>query len=349
MGEILNHPVTGPSAWTRDEIAADQSWIYQLSGDDIAELEAAVDGVRAKGLSLFEFTQDDFPLPGLASMVAGIVDQLENGRGCALIRGLNTARYDEETLKILYWGFGQHWGAPISQNARGQLIGHVCNRGRDYQSRNVRGYTTNARISPHCDPADSVSLLCAHPAKSGGESEIASAMSIYNYILEHHPDYLEPLTEGFHFDLRGEGVTEDPDEVTFNKVPVFSYFDGKLSCRFNGKTIIDGQAKAGAPLDGIALEAVNKVGELAHDPKYRFDLAFQQGDIQILNNYLILHARGDFEDHPEPDRRRNLLRLWTNLHHGRKLAPEFAERLNTGPRGGVMIRPEHPEGIRHEL
>ena len=82
------------------------------------------------------------------------------------------------------------------------------------------------------------------------------------------------------------------------------------------------------------------------DPELRLDLAFQEGDIQSLNNYLILHARGGFEDHPEPERRRNLLRLWINLHHGRKLAPEFANRLNTGPRGGVMTRPDAPEGIR---
>ncbi|MDA1090746.1 MAG: TauD/TfdA family dioxygenase [Proteobacteria bacterium] len=350
MGEILRHPVIGPSAWTSAELAADHSWVYALSADDIGELEAAADAVRSKGLRLYEFGQDDFPLPGLAAMIADIAGQLEGGRGCALIRGLDAARYDEETLKMMYWGFGLHWGVPISQNAKGQLIGHVRDTARDYHSKNVRGYTTNARISPHCDPADCVSLLCAHPAKKGGESEISSAMSIYNRILETHPEYLEPLTEGFHFDLRGEGVSDDPDEVTFNKVPVFSYFDGHLSCRFNAKTILDGQTKAGAPLNGLALAAVNKVAELAQDPEFRLDLTFRQGDIQILNNYLILHARGGFEDHPEPERRRNLLRLWSNLHNGRKLAPEFANRLNTGPRGGVMVRADSPsdstEGIR---
>ena len=346
MGEFLKHPVTGPAAWNSAALATDQSWIYPLSADDIAELETAADTVLSRGLRLYEFGRDDFPLPGLSATLADIVEQLENGRGCALIRGLDASRYDEETLKIIYWGLGLHWGEPVSQNARGQLIGHVRNQDRDYSTKNVRGYTTNARISPHCDPVDIVGLLCAHPAKKGGESQITSAMSIYNRLLTQYPEYLEPLIGGFHFDLRGEGVTDAPDEVTFNKVPVFSYFDGRLSCRFNGKTILDGQAKAGAPLQGLALDAVNKVTELAMDPELRLDLAFQEGDIQILNNYLILHARGGFEDHPEPERRRNLLRLWINLHHGRKLAPEFANRLNTGPRGGVMTRPDAPEGIR---
>ena len=53
---------------------------------------------------------------------------------------------------------------------------------------------------------------------------------------------------------------------------------------------------------------------------------------------MILHARGGFENYPEPDQGCNLLRLWVNLRNGRTLAPEFADRLNTGPRGGVMIR-----------
>ncbi|NQU61535.1 MAG: TauD/TfdA family dioxygenase [Rhodospirillales bacterium] len=339
MSDILKTPITGPSAWKSADLAADKSWIYQLGADDIEELETAAEATRAKGLGLYEFTAADFPLPTLAAMIADVTDQLENGRGCALIRGLDATRYDEETLKTIYWGLGVHLGQPITQNAKGHLISHVRDTGRDYQSKNVRGYTTNNRIAPHCDPADTVGLLCWHPAKKGGESEITSAMAIYNEILSLHPEYLEPLCGGFHFDLRGEGVTEDPDEVTFNKVPVFSYFDGRLNCRFNRKTIEDGQTKAGEPLQGLALKAVDAVAKLARRDDMRFDLAFQQGDIQILNNYTILHARADFEDHPEPERRRNLMRLWVNLHNGRQLAPQFADRLNTGPRGGIMVRP----------
>ncbi|MBC8339080.1 MAG: TauD/TfdA family dioxygenase [Rhodospirillales bacterium] len=346
MAEQAPGPVTGPYVWTSAELAADEGWVYVLSGDEIAEIDTAVAAVRERGLNAFEFDRKDFPLPRLSAKVDAVIDQVENGRGCALIRGLDAERYDEETLKTLYWGLGVHLGLPITQNARGQLISHVRNTGRDYYSHNVRGYTTNSRIKPHCDPADTVGLLCAHPAKQGGESEIASAMSVHNELLANHPEYLPPLYEGFYFDLRGEGVTDDPDEVTFHRVPVFSYLDGRLSCRFNAKSIIEGQIKAGQPLDGIALEAVEAVAELAGRDDLRYDLTFRRGDIQILSNHMILHARKEFEDFPEPECRRNLLRLWVNLRDGRKLAPEFADRLNTGPRGGIMVRP--PEGHQEE-
>jgi hypothetical protein len=344
MSEILTEPVTGPSAWTSAELAADDGWIYPLGAAEIAELEAAAGVVRENGLKLYEFGAGDFPLPTLGATIADIAEQLENGRGCALIRGLDASKYDDETLRIIYWGLGAHLGDPVTQNDRGHLISQVTDSDRDYQSNNIRGYTTNARIAPHCDPTDTVGLLCAHPAKKGGESEIASAMTIHNEILATHPEYLEPLAAGFHFDLRGEGSTGGPDEVTFNRVPVFSYFDEKLSCRFNRRTIEDGQRKYGEPLEGLALEAVEAVAELAMRDGIRFDMAFQRGDIQFLNNHLILHARAGFEDHPEPERHRNLLRLWINMRDSRKLAPEFANRLNTGPRGGIHVKPK-PEAI----
>jgi len=330
--------IIGLSAWKSNELGADKGWIYHLDDKEKLEIETAVRLVQQRKFKIYEFGINDFPLEKLAVRLNSIIDQVENGRGCALIKGLNPADYDEDTLKLIYWGLGVHIGVPISQNSKGQLIGHVRDRGGNYYSHNVRGYTTNSRIRPHCDPADTVALLCVQPAKKGGGSEISSSTSIYNKLLENNPELLESLFDGFYFDLRGEGVTEDPDEVTFNKVPVFSYFDSKLSCRFNAKSIIEGQAKIGLPLKGIALKAVETLADLASQDEFRYDLAFSPGDIQILNNHTILHARGDFEDHKELERKRNLLRLWTNLRNGRQLAPEFADRLNTGPRGGVMIR-----------
>uniref|UniRef100_UPI003F49B17E TauD/TfdA family dioxygenase n=1 Tax=Nonomuraea bangladeshensis TaxID=404385 RepID=UPI003F49B17E len=34
------------------------------------------------------------------------------------------------------------------------------------------------------------------------------------------------------------------------------------------------------------------------------------GDLQLLNNHVVLHSRTEYTDHPEPERRRHLLRLW---------------------------------------
>ena len=42
---------------------------------------------------------------------------------------------------------------------------------------------------------------------------------------------------------------------------------------------------------------------------------FQPGDIQWLNNSVILHAREAYDDDPDPARRRHLLRLWLAAHN----------------------------------
>ena len=34
------------------------------------------------------------------------------------------------------------------------------------------------------------------------------------------------------------------------------------------------------------------------------------GEVQFLNNRAVLHARTDYEDHPQFERRRFMMRLW---------------------------------------
>lgn len=334
--------VTDPAAWLAADLAADQGWIQQLDAGEIHELDRAVEAVLGRGLGATlgpgGFGRDDFPLTDLADRIAGWAHDLDQGRGVVLVKGLDPDRYDDDALAALYWGIAVHLGLPVPQNAAGDLIGHVRDTGRDYGSKNVRGYTTRAEMKAHCDAADVVGLLCRHPARQGGESLIASGIAVYNHLAAERPELIAPLLEGFHFDLRGEGVTADPDETTFHRVPVYSWHAGRLSCRYNGKTIADGMAKRGLPLGGLALEAVREVGRLAMEPPFRFDMTFEKGDIQLLSNHSVLHARAGFEDWPEPERQRHLWRLWLNLRDGRPLAPEFADRLNTGPRGGVFVR-----------
>jgi len=53
--------------------------------------------------------------------------------------------------------------------------------------------------------------------------------------------------------------------------------------------------------------------EIASSPELRLDMAFEPGDIQLLSNHVVLHARTAYEDHAEPERKRHLLRLWLSL------------------------------------
>lgn len=339
MTDRLKGPVTDTSAWRGTEYAGRDDWAHPLTRAELEELDAALDAVTEAGLAPLEFTRESFPLPTLGPTLRDVLHELENGRGFALLRGMPVDRYDEPSLYRLYWGIAVHLGDMISQNAKGDLIGRVEDIGVDINAVNARGYTTNAELHPHNDSSDIVGLLCVRQAKEGGQSTIASAMAIYNAIRESHPEWLDLLYRGFHYDIRGEGVTGQSNEVTRNRVPVFSYFDGRLSCRFNKRAIETAAEKIGEPLTAEERAAVDEIARLTLDPAMRLDFEMRPGDLQLLNNHMILHARSNFTDWPERDRRRLLLRLWVNRREGegRRLAPDFANRYNTGFRQGVAV------------
>lgn len=320
----------------------DLSWIFHFTPTDLAELERATADLAARGLGPLEFGRQDFPLPTLGPKLKHLLEDIEYGRGFVLLRGLDVANYGLDRLSVLYWGLGAHLGQVISQNSQGDLLGRVTDMesGRyakgGYYEEGVRGHRTNAFLAPHSDSADVVGLLCVRPAKEGGESWIASSISVYNRILAERPDLLPPLMEGFRYDLVGKGWTAD--ELTQNQVPVYSLFEGLLSCRFNKQQIELGAAKLGITLTVAQIEAITLVEDMALSEELLLPMAFEPGDIQLLNNHTTLHSRGGYVDWDNPEQRRLLLRLWLNIPNGRPLAPEFADRLNTGGRGGVTKR-----------
>jgi len=176
-------------------------------------------------------------------------------------------------------------------------------------------------------------------AKEGGQGTMASSMAIYNAILEHHPEWIDLLYRGFHYDVRGEGVTGNAKEVTRHRVPVYSYFDTRLPCRYNKRAIDTAAEKIGQPPTDPKQPAARQIAPLTLHPTMRLDFETRPGDLQLLNHHMVLHARSNFTDWPERDRRRLLLRLWLNRRdgEGRALAPDFANRYNTGARQGDAV------------
>jgi len=342
MSSELPPPAVGPMAWTRPEMERDGAWIVQFDETDLAELKTATNRLAERGLGPLEFGREDFPLPTLGPKLTDLLWEIEYGRGFALLRGLDVAQYDLDRLSLLYWGLGSHLGQVISQNSQGDLLGRVTDMeagkysGGGYYEEGVRGHRTNAFLAPHSDSSDVVGLLCVRPAKEGGESWIASSIAVYNRIRETRPDLLRPLLDGFRYDLVGKGRTAD--EVTANRVPVYSWWEGVLSCRFNKQQIELGAQRTGDGLTAAQKEAIALVEDLALSEEFLLPMAFQPGDIQLLNNHSTLHSRGGYVDWDEPELRRLLLRLWLNIPNGRPLAPDYADRLNTGGRGGVTKR-----------
>jgi Taurine catabolism dioxygenase TauD, TfdA family len=321
--ERLAGLVTDASAWRGPDLANASDWIITLAPTQARDLETALARVRDRPIQ--SIGRADFPLPSLAKALERIATELEDGRGFVLVRGFPLDGHDADAIMRLYWGFGLHLGTPISQNKFGHMIGHVRDEGAQYGTQNARGYNSSAALKFHNDNCDIVGLLCLQAAKSGGESTVTSATTIYNEFVRRRPDLVDQLYEGFHFHLRGE---ERPGlwAVTPHRIPTFSYLAGKLSCRYVRNAIQLAPQRTGVKLNAREIETLDLFDALAGDPALRFDMELRRGDLQLLNNHVTVHSRTAFIDHEDKALRRHLLRLWLAIPDGRPLAPDFANR-----------------------
>ncbi len=201
----------------------------------------------------------------------------------------------------------------VGQDAQGSLLGHVRDEGVERTDPSVRLYRTRQRQDFHTDGADLVGLLCLQRARSGGESRIASSAAVYNELLRRRPDLVEVLYRPMHWDRNDEQPEGEPP--TF-ELPVFSDLGGTPRVFYIGWYIRDAQRHPGTPpLTEEQLAALDELEAIANDPAFHLEMDFQPGDIQLLNNGRILHAREAYEDHDDPAQRRHLLRLWLAAHH----------------------------------
>jgi hypothetical protein len=328
--------VEGPSAWIGAVLARHpEEWIYTLSTAEIDEIEAAVANVR--GHDLADLSRADFAFPKLGPVLEQLRDEVLNGRGFVLIRGLPVEGRPIEDSAAAYWGIGTYFGYPRSQNAMGHLLGHVRDLGLATTDPNVRTYQTTERQHFHTDSCDIVALLCLKTAKSGGLSSIVSSMAIHNEMAKRRPDLLERLFQPFATDRRGEvPVGEKP----YFDMPVFNDHADYVSGIYSGTYIRSAQRFPELPrLSDKDNEALDMLDDLANDKELRLDMELRPGDMQFLHNHTCLHDRTAFVDWPEPELKRHLLRLWLAAPDARPLPPVFAARYGStaiGDRGGII-------------
>lgn len=325
------HPVTDPADWRAADLAASGDWISHLTDAEIAELDNAVVAIEAVGIEIADIAEDDFPLPTLHARLKDIEHDILHGRGVALIKGVPVDRYTRRQAAIAYWGIGLRLGVAVSQNGKGHVLGHVKNlTGGDFNDSTHRGYHTSADLPWHADSCDVVGLLCLHTAKTGGESHFVSSVAIHNEMIARRPDLAAEMAKPWYRDRRGE-IPEGKDP--WWSLPVFNYVDGKLVTSWQGKYIRGAQRFAELPrFTPAQTEALEMITALAEELSY--SMVFEPGDIQILHNHVVLHRRSDYEDWPESDRKRHLLRLWLATPDGRALPQGLVDRYGViGPSG----------------
>jgi hypothetical protein len=325
---------TGAAAWYGPDMAKRTEWLMPLSPAEIDEVEATAKTLAAREANIAAITAHDFPLPSLAAKLkARVENEVLNGRGFLLLRGLPVERWSMREAATAFYGLGAHLGS-----ARSQVLGHVQDLGLDVKDPNVRIYQTHERQTYHTDSCDIVGLLCLKTAKSGGLSALVSSTTIFNEMRRRRPDLLQLLFKPIATDRRGE---VPPGRKPYFEIPVFNWHQGFLSAIYQRQYIDSAQRFPDAPrLEPKQVEALDTFDALANDPALHLFMEFKPGDVQLVHNHTMLHDRTAFVDWPDAARRRHLLRLWLAASGARPLPEIFGQRYGSvaiGDRGGIIV------------
>ena len=306
QSRVLREPLDTAAAWKGSDVLKRDGWRAVLSDADVAEIELAIARAKQTGKPMGELTKRDFPLPTLSRKIDRWRQEVRSGRGFQVLRGVPVTRWSRGDSELFFWCLGQHLGIPGAQNPQSDLLGHVQDTGESPDE--VRHYRTSVNINFHCDAADVVGLLCLQKAKRGGQSRIASSVSVYNELLRRRPDWVDRLYEPFMMDTKGEGGVQylpvRPCRFDDGRLRTFYHTDYfRSAVGFGGESMLPAEDRA-------VLDLYN---EIADSPDMYLDMDLEPGDVQLLSNHTVLHARTDYEDYAEPELKRHLLRLWISL------------------------------------
>ena len=307
MVEMLKTPVEGPSVWRGEGLQNSDEWIYHFTEGDLSEFERALDAVRGRPVA--EFGPQDFRLPTFDKRIEEFLHEIDYGRGFQLLRGLPIHdRFDEEESTKLYEALCCRLGVRIPTVRSGDLLNSVRDLGPELDP-NGRSYATAWFWEPHTDITDIVTLMCLRPSLHGGQSNVTSSMTMYNTLLEEHPEWLPILYKVFPIDWRNEEPEGSPGYWT---QPLYCYEDGWLSGGMRTTWIRHAQRFADVPrLSAEEIACFQYLEELTTRPGMTLSMTLQTGDIQILNNFTVMHDRNLMLDaRQDLTHQRHMLRCW---------------------------------------
>lgn len=193
------------------------------------------------------------------------------------------------------------------------MVYEVTDTGLDDAPGNgVRSSKTNNGQYYHTDnafnvPPHFVSLLCIHPALSGGTSRLISMQTVYNILLDEYPDVVPRLYAPFWMYRQHEHAPDDPP-LGFH--PLCEPTAAGVHIRFSRRLLGYGYELADEDMDDATRDAIAAFGEILDRPGLGKSLVFERGQIQIVNNRRLGHRREAYQDGPDPARKRRLIRLW---------------------------------------
>ncbi|KND87487.1 hypothetical protein TOPH_07897 [Tolypocladium ophioglossoides CBS 100239] len=275
-----------------------RDYVVQFTDEELISIDHAVASFKELRLpDIALVCPENFPLPAeLGKKLRDVSTTLHNGRGFVVLRGLSLESHPEEDAVIAFCGISSYIGRERCTNDNGIAMDHLRDASRDEKPTGREGVELHpskmmAPLKFHADRkfADILALYVKSKAATGGDQYLSSAWQVYNDMMKLCPDALRILAEDFPW----PGVVNDQPETTYT--PVLFQKDGRLFCQlvyriFEGTNL----------LTSTQWKALDLLESFANENAIKLDV--QVGDIQLVNNFALLHARRGWVDRPNRER-----------------------------------------------
>jgi len=305
-------PIQSPGVWKGPEINWTEKGLHVLNDAERKDIDQALKHLRSLGeLDLPEITPETFPLDRMGDFMRKLPERLAEGVGFLMLRGLPRDEYSDDDMLRVYVGLGSYISRPMVQSYLGDLIGHVIDVS-DVEPKS-RGYRKGGGQLMHTDSCDIIGLMCLRAAVSGGESRISSALAVFNDIAEKRPDVLATLQRGLFLKRADEDGRHATNTFSPDRVPFITQDNGHVVCYLPSGYARLCEKSGQRPYTPEESEALYHVRKVAASPEFYLDMGFKPGDIQFLNNRMIMHGRTNYQDAESIAERRHLLRMWLSV------------------------------------
>lgn len=347
--------VTGPvpGGWYGSDLArTPEAWRVPLPAEVSDDLLRAADGLVPGDLAILgaDPLQHRPRVSARTRSLAGDLRRRLAGRpGLVVLTGF-PVHEDQKLMETAYVVLTMLVGQPVLQRLDDELILRLealaavkTMEGAKAPGAARSGHTR--AMEPHVDrAADVVGLLCVRAAESGGLSFAVSSKTVYNIMHERYPALLAALCRPVPTHVPGTRGADGESAPGWTEAPMFSRIDNHFASYFNRLHIQETQQFPDAPRitpeQAAAVDAVEEVGRI---PELRLDMPLRPGDLQLVNNLTVAHARTAYTG-DATGQGRLLLRIHAAFGGSPELPPGYAAifgGLKAGTyRGGLWRTPQ---------
>ncbi|MCJ1314656.1 hypothetical protein MMC25_008338 [Agyrium rufum] len=352
-----------PLVWKGSDIEKNESdWKLSLTSSEVAAVDAALKSFEGCPVlvvnKLFALTNNHaaqyedlslisastFALPAdFSRRLRGLSEQLYNGAGFQIIHGLDPSKYNSKQQIIVYAGISAHVCPQrgfVDVKSTG-VLAHIVNVQAGNASKTTAPAYSNVPLSFHTDNCEIMAFFFLDTALQGGQTMLSSIWQTYNELAVQRPELLHTLADPWVLDTFKPETLQAPrhcrllQKTGCDKVPVLF--------RFSRYPITGWQRERNQRLakpTEAQFETADAIQFIAM--KNSITLPVVKGDMLLVNDMALFHARTGFDDGNIPLKRHLVKMYFRDPEQGWNIPTSMENEWRQ------TYSPNQPDGTRKE-